>query len=249
MVRIGGCLEVIVAIHHIPPVVACREGQHLQFVKPPVIGEHHVAASHIVVAKRLSHCRGIAVRHIGDIVDGVVIASSADHAESAERNHVFVRRLVIQAATEKTVVTLTETVSRLIEEHSPIHVTVGVASPLTAVVTVACIDVSAPLACREVDVGTCPHTSLYVSLGLCASIISRLSVLLEHDVDDAGSALGAIFCRGVGYDLYPIDAFCRELLKDFRLVVGSKTCVLAVYPDGHAAVAAQGDFALGVHVD
>ena len=84
-----------------------------------------------------------------------------------------------------------------------------------------------------VDVETGVGSTPCIGTGLHRAVIARLAFFLEHDVDDAGTALGREFGRGVVDDLDAVDALGGQLSVD---------------PHLNAGVAAQRYIAVVVHL-
>ena len=114
---------------------------------------------------------------------------------------------------------------------------------------VAHVQVSFPPAYVEVDVAAGVGAAPRAASGLHRAVVARRAVLLQHDVNDAGAALGTELCRRVVDDLYPVNALGRQLLEYLGAVVAGQSAGLAVDPHLHAGVAAQRYVALRVDLD
>ena len=99
-----------------------------------------------------------------------------------------------------------------------------------------------------VDVETRVGAAHRVGARLQRTVISRLEVFLEHDVDDARRALSRELRRRIVNHLHMVDALRRQLLQNLRTVVGGQSTRLAVDPHLHARVAAQRHIAVVVHL-
>ncbi len=92
---------------------------------------------------------------------------------------------------------------------------------------------SIDLTAVEIDIDTCIAAATGVAAYFGTSVISRLTVLLEYDIDDARSAFRTVFRRRVGDDLDFVDGLCRNLFENLRTIVGGKSGFLAIYPYCH----------------
>ena len=90
-----------------------------------------------------------------------------------------------------------------------------------------------------IDIKASVATATGVGTHLHRTVITRLTVFLQHDVDDTGRTFSGIFCRRIVYHLYMIYALGRHLLQYLSTVVGGQSARFTVYPHLHTGVAPQ----------
>ena len=102
---------------------------------------------------------------------------------------------------------------------------------------------------RVVEVAACVPAAGIVGADAQRTIIARLTVALQHDVDDTCRSLGRELRTGVVDHLDALDALCGYLLQDLSAVVTRQSGGLTVDPHLDTRVAAQRDLTVGGHLD
>ena len=82
------------------------------------------------------------------------------------------------------------------------------------------IGICIPFIYIEIDVSSYVKASLGIPSGLRATKVSGLAILLQHYVNDSGSAFRAVLCRRICDKFYLLNCFRRQLLKDLSLIIG-----------------------------
>ena len=99
-----------------------------------------------------------------------------------------------------------------------------------------------------VDVETCVGTALRVGTCLQRTVVARLEVFLQHDVDNSSRTFSREFRRRIVNHLYALDALRRQLLQNLRPVISSQSTRLSVDPHLHTRVATQRYVAIVVNL-
>ena len=115
-------------------------------------------------------------------------------------------------------------------------------------VAIADVGISVDERTAVVDVEAGVGSASGVAASLQRTIIARLTVLLEHDVDDAHRSFSGELRRRIVNHLDAVDALRGELLQNLRTVVCCQTRSLAVYPYLHTGVATQRHVAVVIHL-
>ena len=174
-------------------------------------------------------------------------AALAIHKHSAERQLVLLRGVERHAGTCEEIVApvvVVGTIVLIIGGRS----LMALGTSRIGAVAIADVGISVDERTAVVDVKAGVGTASGVAASLQRTIIARLTVFLEHDVDDAHRSFSGELCRRIVNDLNAVDTLRGELLQNLRTVVGGQTRSLAVYPYLHTGVATQRHVAVVVHL-
>ena len=100
-----------------------------------------------------------------------------------------------------------------------------------------------------IDITTGIPSPTNISTSTQRTIITTLTVTLQHDIDNTSRALRRIFRRGIIDDLDTLNALRRNLLQDLRTVFRSESTCLTIDPYLHARVTTQGYLTIRRHLD
>ena len=218
-------------------VVAQFTVVHLVLAVPAGAAGHHVVVVVVADGTIIIRC-------------GILVLAIAQHGHAAQGDVVLLGQVPRQSGTGEepaAAVGILAVVALILVGLQIFLLTLRAATATPC--TIADVTVSLQHAARIVHVGARIPTATGVDTSTQRTIVARLAVTLQDDVDDACRAFSRELGRGIVNHLHALNALCWYLLQDVITVVTGHARGLAVDPHLHAGVAAQRNLAVGRHLN